>query len=60
MSFYAGFMPPIANASKRGLKRDPEHLYDGLLAVLLRLVFLLYAEDRDLIPSRTDAEARAF
>ena len=43
------------------LARDaPEHLYDGLLAVLLRLVFLLYAEDRDLIPSRTDAEARAF
>lgn len=38
----------------------PEHLYDGLLAVLLRLVFLLYAEDRDLIPSRADAEARAF
>jgi N-6 DNA Methylase len=37
-----------------------EHLYDGLLAVLLRLVFLLYAEDRDLIPSRTDADARAF
>jgi N-6 DNA Methylase len=38
---------------------QPEHLYDGLLAVLLRLVFLLYAEDRDLIPSRDDAEARA-
>ena len=38
----------------------PEQLYDGLLVVLLRLVFLLYAEDRDLIPSRTDAEARAF
>jgi hypothetical protein len=37
----------------------PEHLYDGLLTVLLRLVFLLYAEDRDLIPSRSDAEARA-
>jgi hypothetical protein len=37
-----------------------EHLYDGLLTVLLRLVFLLYAEDRDLIPSRTDADARAF
>jgi hypothetical protein len=36
-----------------------EHLYEGLLAVLLRLVFLLYAEDRDLIPSRTDGEARA-
>jgi hypothetical protein len=37
----------------------PEHLYEGLLTVLLRLVFLLYAEDRDLIPSRTDGEARA-
>ncbi|HEY8124156.1 MAG TPA: DNA methyltransferase [Methylocystis sp.] len=37
-----------------------EHLYDGLLTVLLRLVFLLYAEDRDLIPSRKDAAARAF
>ncbi len=37
----------------------PEHLYEGLLTVLLRLVFLLYAEDRDLIPSRSDGEARA-
>jgi hypothetical protein len=37
----------------------PEHVYEGLLTVLLRLVFLLYAEDRDLIPSRTDGEARA-
>ncbi|HEY8031772.1 MAG TPA: DNA methyltransferase [Methylocella sp.] len=40
--------------------RRQEHLYDGLLTVLLRLVFLLYAEDRDLIPSRKDAAARAF
>jgi hypothetical protein len=37
---------------------QPEHLYEGLLTVLLRLVFLLYAEDRDIIPSRTDGEAR--
>jgi hypothetical protein len=37
-----------------------DHLYDGMLTVLLRLVFLLYAEDRDLIPSRVDAAARAF
>ena len=37
----------------------PEHVYDGVLTVLLRLVFLLYAEDRDLIPSRSDAVARA-
>jgi hypothetical protein len=38
---------------------QPEHLYEGLLTVLLRLVFLLYAEDRDLIPSRSDGEALA-
>jgi hypothetical protein len=38
----------------------PQHLYEGLLTVLLRLVFILYAEDRDLIPSRTDATARDF
>jgi N-6 DNA Methylase len=37
---------------------DPQHLYEGLLAVLMRLVFVLYAEDRDLIPSHTDAIAR--
>lgn len=35
-------------------------LYEGLLAVLMRLVFLLYAEDRGLVPSRDDALARAF
>ena len=32
------------------LARDPEHVYGGLLRVLMRLVFLLYAEDRDLLP----------
>jgi Eco57I restriction-modification methylase/MmeI, target recognition domain len=36
----------------------PEHLYEGLLAALMRLVFVLYAEDRGLLPSRTDARAR--
>ncbi|WP_354192821.1 DNA methyltransferase [Bosea sp. OAE506] len=36
----------------------PDHLYGGLLTVLLRLVFLLYAEDRGLIPSATDEELR--
>ena len=38
----------------------PAHVYEGLLTVLLRLIFLLYAEDRDLIPSRADGAARAF
>lgn len=37
---------------------EPQHLYEGLLAVLLRLVFILYAEDRDLMPSRTDNGGR--
>jgi hypothetical protein len=34
------------------------HLYEGLLTVLMRLVFILYAEDRDLLPSRSDGRAR--
>ncbi len=44
-----------ADAHRRGellrdvLRDDPDHVYAGLLTVLLRLVFLLYAEDRDLI-----------
>jgi hypothetical protein len=40
-------------------RQRPGELYEGLLAVLMRLVFILYAEDRDLIPSETDARARA-
>lgn len=36
----------------------PQHLYEGLLTVLMRLVFLLYAEDRGLLPSQTDEAAR--
>lgn len=39
--------------------RRPAHVYEGLLTVLLRLVFVLYAEDRDLIPSREDEEAKS-
>ncbi len=31
------------------LREDPDHVYAGLLTVLMRLVFLLYAEDRDLL-----------
>ncbi len=43
----------------RALARTrPDQLYEGLLAVLMRLVFVLYAEDRDLLPSRTDGRAR--
>jgi hypothetical protein len=33
------------------LRDDPNQVYSGLLTVLLRLVFILYAEDRDLLSS---------
>ena len=55
----AASTPPTGRGSRLWRRADREHLYEGLLTVLLRLVFLLYAEDRDLIPSRTDGEARA-
>ncbi len=32
-------------------EKDPSHIYGGLLTVLLRLVFLLYSEDQELLPS---------
>ena len=33
------------------LRQEPSHVYGGLLSVLLRLVFILYAEERGLLPS---------
>jgi hypothetical protein len=33
------------------LASDPNHVYSGLLTVLMRLVFVMYAEDRDLLSS---------
>ncbi|MEH2558572.1 hypothetical protein V1286_006101 [Bradyrhizobium algeriense] len=35
----------------------PHHLYEGLLTTLMRLVFLLYAEDRELMPTQRVGEA---
>jgi hypothetical protein len=35
----------------RAVHEDPDHVYGGLLAVLLRLVFILYAEERGLLSS---------
>ena len=34
----------------RWLADDPDEIYRGLLTVVLRLVYLLYAEERDLLP----------
>jgi hypothetical protein len=36
---------------------QPHHLYEGLLTTLMRLVFLLYAEDRELMPTQRVGEA---
>jgi hypothetical protein len=46
----------LADADRHGdllrgaLTEDPQHVYGGLVTVLLRLVFLLYAEERGLMP----------
>lgn len=37
---------------------ESHHLYEGLLTCLMRLVFLLYAEDRDLLPSSPDPQLK--
>lgn len=40
-------------------EQQPHHLYEGLLTCLMRLVFLLYAEDRDLLPTHTEGGLKA-
>ncbi|MGK3995621.1 DNA methyltransferase [Sorangium sp. So ce1024] len=40
-----------AGALEDALARGPEHLHGGLLTALLRIVFLLHAEDRGLLPA---------
>jgi hypothetical protein len=40
-------------------RRRPGHLYEGLLTVLMRLVFVLYAEDRGLCPRAATAARRS-
>ena len=35
---------------KQALKDRPEEIYRGLLTLILRLVFLLYTEERDMLP----------
>ena len=48
-----GFIAADARLGKRNLaglaERDPDHLYGGLITALMRLVFVLYAEDRGLM-----------
>lgn len=39
----------LEGANQDGI-HDPDHFYNGVLSVVLRLVFLLYAEDTGLLP----------
>lgn len=41
---------PRLSPLQEALARPDNHLYRGLLTVLLRMVFVLFAEDRDLLP----------
>ncbi|MEM9553688.1 MAG: DNA methyltransferase [Acidobacteriota bacterium] len=45
---------------RRAVDENEDHAYGGLLTVLLRLVFLLYAEDRGLLPTEHDLYAEHF
>lgn len=44
--------------TRRLAEEAPAHLYEGLLTCLMRLVFVLYAEDRDLLPTSREPEAQ--
>ena len=47
-----GFVAADARDGAEALAReDPKRLYSGLVVVLMRLVFLLYTEDRGLMPA---------
>lgn len=54
-----GYVAAAPEEARALAARDPHHLYEGLLTVLMRLVFVLYAEDRSLLPSSADGELRA-
>ena len=41
---------PLSPRLQQLAKDEPQHIYGGLLTTLMRLVFLLYAEDRGLMP----------
>jgi hypothetical protein len=39
------------NILREALRHDPNHIYGGMLTTLMRMVFVLYAEDRSLMGS---------
>lgn len=48
--FQSALQHPGGDALRQALAADPQQVYGGLLTVLMRMVFLLYAEDRKLLP----------
>jgi N-6 DNA Methylase len=48
--FQAAHDASDGNLLREPLDREPDEVYHGLLTVILRLVFLLYAEERDMLP----------
>lgn len=54
-----GYVAAEPEAARALVASDPHHVYEGLLTVLMRLVFVLYAEDRSLLPSSPEGELRA-
>ena len=42
------------------LVEDPDEVYRGLLTVVLRLVFLLYAEEREMLPTENETFGRYY
>ncbi len=41
---------PFSHEGRRGTEAGGQHIYGGLITTLMRLVFLLYAEDEGLMP----------
>lgn len=49
-----------ANLLREPLDQDPDQVYHGLLTVILRMVFLLYAEERDMLPTADETFAQHY
>jgi hypothetical protein len=45
---------------KKPLDEDPDEVYRAMLTVILRLVFLLYAEERDMFPQDDDTFLQSY
>ncbi|MFL5872326.1 MAG: Eco57I restriction-modification methylase domain-containing protein [Solirubrobacterales bacterium] len=58
--FQAAHDASDGNLLRDPLDRKPDEVYHGLLTVILRLVFLLYAEERDMLPIEDETFGRSY